>query len=405
MRTDFRTCLFAAMLVLLLAAPSRQVFGAQSGEWNLEIARQLLAEGWETGDSSRPVILYGVTIVELDHKMFDLFALASSVEVSNEEKLNWQVSSEPALLELAGMYKESKVKAQVQLGKNHSTGLQETTAWFGTTLHKTASVSFRQRAVGSQNQEAYFEFRLTPILADPAGSRVQTEVSLESLSMQGLISKTSLTAWVQEGLTQPIAVIRVGDQQRNGAQQRFFALYLTGHTSELSEMPKADLSNFNRLFHELTGDPFEPAGLTHELSVCARVYEERFGYEAQYTVALPEGLGLALKATGDFSTLPTLMLGVRDALPWSDRVSAYAAFLPVVWDGVKKKLKLGFNYELGIGFRVNSWVLGLAYGQTEEASYYEASVGYVASERFGLSAGLALRKSKPEVFAGAACRF
>jgi hypothetical protein len=99
------------------------------------------------------------------------------------------------------------------------------------------------------------------------------------------------------------------------------------------------------------------------------------------------------------------MLGVRDALPWSDRVSAYAAFLPVVWDGVKKKLKLGFNYELGIGFRVNSWVLGLAYGQTEEASYYEASVGYVASERFGLSAGLALRKSKPEVFAGAACRF
>ena len=87
-------------------------------------------------------------------------------------------------------------------------------------------------------------------------------------------------------------------------------------------MPKTDLSNFNRLFHELTGDPGEPAGLTHELTACARVYEERFGYEAKYTVALPEGLGLAFKATGDFSSLPTLMLGERDTLPWSDRVCA-----------------------------------------------------------------------------------
>ncbi len=401
MNSKVKTALVIGLSTFLIFL-QQIAYGGEDYNWHQDIARKLVAEGWEIPLADSPLVLYGVNIIELEEQAFTTRSLISLLLANMADEADLQISTDSHLLRIiADEY--PALRADADFAEEYSGFRQQTTAWLSTSKDKPAALAFKQKGIGEDAANAIFDLRLLPAQISAKGE-IKTEVNLETLSVGGHFAEAALTVWLKPAEIVPVGVITIREESRRKVRQRYFALFLQGEYFPQGSQPSpalTNVSNLNRLFENLTR-PKERLTVNHEFKALFLNHKGGIGYEAQYLGILPEGLGLLCRIHALQENEATALIGLYDEIVLDDRLTFYAALLPLVWH---EEFKSGWNFEAGLSLKQQKWSLDLALGQAERELYYRAAVQTAPCKKIGLEASVQYKNKDLRAGLGVVLRF
>lgn len=403
----------SALVVLILLALGAQLAfaqlaGAAVGEWTPEIARQLVAEGWEyAAQREFPAVLYGIQVVELRGYAAALVNMALGLSLSQAEGSQWRVTVSPEVLQFAA---DNFLDASIAGEDAGDISSFHNTAWLGTILDKPVSISLsREEALAGPGEG--FSLELVPLQLRTAAQEVLTRVALQWESREGNLAQLDSTAWVGFSKPYPLAVVSARQQDKKAAQNKHFAIFLRAAVLEPENLPTdmpflqvGSIQSLSDLFAEIwQEEKSRPPKQVAYLGLSSD--GEQFGYRGQYSILLPEGIGFTVLAAGDLDTgFPTVYLGMVDELEWSRQLRFRAYLLPIGWNRDEGfQLGVGRGWELDYSLRSN-WQVKIG-GEYLSAQWrHFTAVAYSPTEKISWELGVSLEDQDYSVRTGIALK-
>lgn len=379
------------MIFLCFVSLNLVALAEENLEWTIDIAQQLLAEGWEEyaqpGDIA--VVGYAIHFVELEKSVARALGFGIQVETGKEEPGLWALAGGDYGIDLRreGAY---QVTANLRSESGSQNEMVTLDSWLLTTEGNPLHVDIASKRLPSFANE-YKEDRLgitiLPTALLPNGM-IESEVSLTYETISGTMAQLQTTALVGEQAEQPIAVVSREVNVGRRVEYQYFAVYLAGMQIPSELIPKdasvvplgsiAGLQQFmetssekrwaaitlgvsygdNRFGYLVDGSI--PIGEKH------RIYGELSSLPSVYLVGVEGALNQELHLLAEVGSLAdgkvVLRLGLRDELQLDD-LHLSAAVLPIRFtlDGPKPKLAVNWRIQadysrenIGLSYKVDN---------------------------------------------------
>lgn len=404
LRTEAVICKLVLLVVAGVLACSHSVFAGSPGEWNQDIARQLVAEGWEYAwQQESPMILYGIQVVALERESAAFLELAFKGETVGEESY-WTVNASPELLQvLAGDHLAIDFHGQSQDDLSYLENL----TWLGTVLEKPVSVSSTQGSPTNGGQRNRFELHLTPQTLGYAERQVETRMVLDYES-EGNMTQMESTAWVGFDKPCPIALVSFAQTEKGLLQKKYFALYLRATVVPLEAYPQdsallrmGNLHPLSDLLDQMLSCCHDEKENVHLIHFGLTSNREGFGYQVQYTGLLSEGLGFTVLVIGNpGEPRPLIYFGAVDQMEWDNGLMLRASLLPFTWDTVRGEVRREICAGLELGLTRGRWGVNLGMHYLDHSWKHSASLQYRVSDKAAWEVGGSIQVNRSLVTTG-----
>lgn len=417
--TRSKRCRLAlALAVVLLSALGTTVAASGAPEWTIDIAQQLLAEGWEEQNLPNDVAVVGYAIhfVELERSQARSLGIDFHIETQDGPGL-WEVASTQDRLALRLDTSSHNFTANLQHNLGHKNEEAILHSWLLTTEGQPLKVDISSTNLTRSTNE-YTEDRLAitilPTSLQPDGM-IESDVSLTYETMAGSMAKLHTTTLVGPQAQEPIAVVSREIKVGRRVEYQYFAVYLAGMQipSELipkdtSLIPMGSIVGLQEFMEDVPKQrPVEillgvsyhdgsvgfavdgsiPVGHKHRLygelnSLPQGIY--RFGVEGSIN---PELHFVAeLGSLGDGT--PSLRLGLRDELQLGEELYLSAVVLPIRFTMASPKPKMTVNWRLQAEYSRENY--SLVYKVDNDLDRIRHNVGVVFLKTSSLGARLSL---------------
>lgn len=402
--------ILVCLACLLSLVPIAAAQDTDSG-WTVEIAQQLLTDGWEnwTASPGKAVVGYALHFVELKKEAWALLSLGLDVDTSREGNGLWLLMDEDFAFDLLF---ESDYHFNPSLQANWGWSQEEGgyNSWLLTLEGEplVVNISSTPLPVNSQShKEDRLEISLLPLRIREQAGQIESEVGLVYATLDGSAVSASATVPVGRDPKRPISVVSREVQVGSRTEKQYFALYLAGAPFSVETLP-ADVPFLSvgsiaglRRFMEGEYQVRPPM----ELEAGVMLAGERRGIDAAGSVPLsPRN-----RIYASVQTLPesAYVIGAEGAINED-------LYLIVELVGQEQALLVGLcdQLNLGEGTRISAAVLPIRFTMAEPAKRLEpnwrlrleqdiksASLWYQAEKWAGKDvrheAGLALRRQMP----------
>lgn len=393
--------LIMTVIIILIAVPIGNVEAQE--QWHQDIARQLVAEGWEqviSQDST--AVIYGVQLVELDDvwSCYIDVSFAGGFSNATDQKIEWSISADPDLLGF--VLSNNLVAASVTLAKgpegNHH--VLDSTSWVGTVGQKPVNFSItHSNPRSSDGVNSKLALMLQPQKFIMQTNQIETLIRLDYQSSSGSIVQLDTTVFAGSVEALPIAVISIKQKENESDHKKYFVLFLRGgivaSKDYPSEMPLIRVSNVNGLeglFEQLLPAQEPSVVKKHALNTDLIMSTDGVGFAIKYTWMLQEELGIRahlLDRPGDIK--PVMYLGLVDQIQWSECFSGNASFLPLGWDTNVGSLITDINGGFGLSYTYLPWEFSYNIDYLDAKWQHTGTLRYVADESISCKFGLTRR--------------
>lgn len=367
------------LLVLIcssLVAP-KVLANPEHAGWTIDIARELLAEGWEDvrSDTAAPVVGYAIHFVELERDLARRMGFGFDLDTGEQGSGLWGISATDFELQL---FLDTQFHFAPTLHAELGQSRQSTTydSWLITTSDRPLEVDIsttKFRAPAIDHKEERLEITILPRNVDGETGQIESEVSLFYETLSGSMAQLQTTTWVGPVSDRPIAVVAREVNIGRKMEYQYFAMYLAGIVIPDDLIPKD--SPFIPMgtivgVHEVMQEV--PPHRSAELGLGASYGREKWGVAVD--ASLP--IGQHVRVYGQLQSLPefvyvlgvegslnkefclvaelgdvsgdgvALHLGIRDAVMLGENLSVSATVLPIQFTFAGPEAKLAINWRL-----------------------------------------------------------
>ncbi len=378
--------------------------------WTIDIARQLLAEGWEDPEPiiEGSVVGYAVHFVELDRDFATRLGFGFDLDTGEHGPGLWGISENDFQLQvLLDTRFHFAPNLHYEVGyANQSTSYD---SWLFTMIGKPIRVEVSNSRIpkcSTGHQEERLEIKILPKKVDGERGQVESEVSFFYETLGGTFAQLQTTASVSAVSDRPIAVVSRETKVGRTTEYQYFAVYVAGTVIPNEHIPKD--SPFIPMgtvagVQEILAEPAERSLV--EIGLGGSFAGGSWGFAVDgmapigtvikvygHMASLPEftyAVGIEGSINTEFSLVaevggtgvPRLRLGVRDDLHLGENLIVSATILPI-------QFTLGGNGKtLAFNWRVQVEYLKADYGLWYQVNNDLGQVGH--------SAGTSLFRSKP----------
>lgn len=405
--------LFLILICLFAVTPLTSAEEPEA-EWTVDIAKQLLAEGWEESlfDGSTRVIGYALHFVELKKEAWALLSLGLEFDTNERGPGLWLLEEKNFVFDLLFDSEfHFKPNFQAELGSSKEKGKYE--SWLLTMEGKplTVHVSSTQIPSPPQGHRAEkLEVKILPIYVQQQTGQIESEISIIYETLSGSAIDVHTIARVGGAPKRPIAIASRQVQVGNKTEYQYFALYLAGIVipAELlpTEKPYLQVGSIAGMQLFMEEAPVKRPG---EVGLGASFHDGGRGIRAEASLPLGERHGIY----GSVETLPyfiyivgaeaglnedlylvtelngstevALFVGLRDELRVGEKTKVAVTVLPVCFTAASPPQTVEFNWRVRLEQDFDIW--GVWY-QVENIR---------VQERTQHRAGLTALKNKPVV--------
>ncbi|NMB02458.1 MAG: hypothetical protein GX971_13235 [Firmicutes bacterium] len=373
---------FLSILAFILVLLSGSVtLASETPEWTIDIAHQLLAEGWERGPQllDSPVVGYAIHFVELERNQVRAMGFDFHLDTAEESPGLWAINAlDPASgVKLASSAPNST--AQLKSGSSHKNEVATLDSWLLTTEGKPLQVDISSiRLPNSENEhsEERLAIAILPTRLHSDG-KIRTEISLSYETISGTMAELQTTTLVGDKAFEPIAVISREVKVGRRVEYQYFAVYLAGMQiprelipNDATFVPMGSIVGLQQFMEESSAtrpveivvgvsygygnfgcllDGSVPIGHKH------RIYGQLSSLpQAVYLVGVEGALNQELFLVAELGSLAgdqaSLRLGVRDELHLGEELYLSAAVFPVRFTLNSQKPKLIVNWRVQAEF-------------------------------------------------------
>jgi len=371
------------MLALLVVAAFWTVlaFSAQAQEepleWSVDIAKQLLAEGWEKvpAPAAEPVVGYSLHFLELDREMVQRLSSGFKLEKGEDSPSLWAVNLDDFQI---GVLLDTPFRFTGRLYGRVGQAAHSTShdSWLITSSGEPLRVdisSFRLPTGSSTHKEEKLAVTIVPRRIDSETGDIESEITLVYEPLRGSVSQLHTTAWVGATAERPIAVVTRAVDVGRRTEYQYFALYVAGAVipdelipQDALFIPMGTIAGMQKVMAEpLPPRPMEiglgagysagrwgvvldgSAPVTDRLTAYGRVQSvPEMMYAVGMEGALNEELSLVAELGNNLGDGPSLHLGLRDELQYGDTFKLSAVVLPIRVSLREPGLGFAFHWRL-----------------------------------------------------------
>lgn len=416
MRRRYRLILNLLAIALCVGAVWFPVNAAEGTNPTSDIARQLVALGWEHPPSPvrQPVVVYSLRFVQIDTETSIDYALTVGAASRPHETQGWEIRVDNDTLQwIAAPSSRNHVSGE-RTARNIKTAQ---TAWLITVGERPVSLALREeRVTAPANRLRELRMTLTPQTIDAESQRVLTHIVFDHTLPDGSHGTVDTAIWTERYETPPIALLTYQDTD-SSETKRHVAICLQSTVvppdrlpSELRLLPIGDVRAFGTLFPEADVSPSPPHSLIslglhldeHEdigLDTGAAVHTEagnrilfdisgnsvRTATRIGLDVRLVEQLFLAMRFESDpaLAYPQSIRIGLFEQTRMG-RLEASASFLPVLYSPNHRTLVTRPAVELGLRYVGESWDVFVEAAYTGELESTLGASLYGPSRREGV---------------------
>ena len=374
-RARIMLVLFAVAVLWTALAFSAQA-QEQPLEWSVDIAKQLLAEGWEEvpAPGTEPVVGYSLHFLELDREIVRRLGFGFELEKGQDTSL-WAVSVDDFQI---GVLLDTPFRFTGQLYGQVGQAAHSAShdSWLITTSGEPLRVDIstvRLPTASSTHREERLAVTIVPRRIDGETRRIETEIALVYETLSGSVSQLHTTAWIGAAAERPIAVVTREVDVGRRTEYQYFAVYVAGAVIPDEMIPQdAQLIPMGTIagMQEVMAEPGDVRPV--EIGLGAGYSEGRWGVvldgyipiadclaayghvqsvpEMLYAVGVEGGLNEELflvaelgNGSGDGASVH---LGLRDELQYGDGLKLSAAALPIRVSRQEPGVGLVFHWRL-----------------------------------------------------------
>ncbi len=241
-----RTKLMALTVTLLFLLQPISVVAAEGEQnelpWTPEIAKQLVALGWERGTAlaDEPIVVYTLSMLEVNGRFNSVLDTYLTGSKQSEGQAGWQLHFDETTIDMVTDYSMSLL-ARFD-GWHEKAGASAGAESFLVTVGTNpVSVSLVEEWIAADRDEertlSQLEISLRPRLIEHAQERVMTEISLAYQGTSGELARTEATSWVSRESERPLAIVSQRLDASDRSMRRYFALYLTTAVLPVDKLP------------------------------------------------------------------------------------------------------------------------------------------------------------------------
>lgn len=409
---------FASFLLVihLFALVPLAVAGESAPEWTVEIAQQLLTDGWEDllTDRGTTVVGYALHFVELKREAWALLSLGLEFDTKERGPGLWLLKEENFVFDLL-FDSEFRFKPSLQTEKGH--GKEKYDSWLLTMQGEPLAVnisSTRIPAPSLERKEEKLEVRILPAHVHHQTGQIESEISLVYETLGGGAVEVQTTARISAEPKRPIAVVSREIKTDIKTEYQYFALYLAGISipAELltAESPFVVVGSIAgmELFMEET-----PVRRSAEFEAGASFHAGKRGVVVNgslpignndkvyglvqtlphlvYVVGAEGGMGGDLyfvTELGGGEATATLFVGIRDELRLGGKTKVSATVLPVRFTPALPPQRMELNWRVRLEQDLNSCGLWYQVENVWEQEQIRHQAGLTALERKPIAARL-----------------
>jgi hypothetical protein len=343
-------------IIILLSGNSGQAI-----ELNPELAKELLAPGWEFSRNKeyQPIVIYFLGIMEIDSSQINV--LDGEYCVFTEIQDPWILTYNEDLLSLISTPPKIKVVG-LHGGEANKKIAFDYTTWLITLVDEPVVIDLKEDIINRKLEEqelSFFQLSMTPNTLDGEGQAVFTEVTLSYYNHTGALALIEDSLWIKQEFDQPIAILTQRVARANTVQNKYFALYLGARVISREDLPRefnlvpiGNIGGLEKLFTRaekevlpselgfdfiLGGDLIGWKGsFSTPLGCSYSIYGEveYDGWQTRSLMGLQgqihDYLGMEAQIETGKHIHPLLRLGVSDQTIWGDQLTLKAAYLPLL---------------------------------------------------------------------------
>lgn len=399
-------CVLALLVVIMasvLMAPQVMAQSEHTG-WTIDIAKELLAEGWEdaTHEKAEPILGYAIHFVELGRDVAKQMGFGFNLDTGEKGPGLWGIKQTDFGLEIlldTQFYFAPTLHTELGQAKE-STSYD---SWLITTRGKPISVDISTAKVPApahDHKEERLQIVILPKNIQSETGEIESEITLLYESLSGSMAELQTTAWVGATSQRPLAVVVREVQVGKKTEYQYFAMYVAG-----TSIPEDLISKDAALIPVGT-----ILGLQEVMEEVPPRREAQFGLGASYgrgkwgmavDASLP--IGQHIRLYGELQSLPefiyvlgvegglnnefylvaeagdasndgfALRLGVRDELQFGDNFIVSATLLPIQFTLAGEKEYFVLNWRVGL--ELNQADYGLWYQMDNDLGSVRHDVG------------------------------
>ena len=369
----------ALLLVLvcsMIVAPSVMASEDHAG-WTIDIARQLLADGWEddlaTGTAS--VVGYAIHFVELERDLATHLGFGFDLDTGEQGPGLWSITEQDYRIRtLLDTQFHFAPNLHYELG--HAVQSTSHDSWLITTSGRPLSVDISSTKIPApsiEHKEERLEITIFPKNVDGELGQIESEITVFYETLQGTSVHMQTTAWVGSTSDSPIAVVSREVNVGRKTEYQYFAIYVAATLIPDELIPKdAPFIPMGTIagMQEVLEDPAERRLM--ELDLGASYSGGSWGVMADGSLPIGEHL----RVYGHIESLPdfayvlgvegglnnefylvaelgdvsadgfVLRIGIRDELHLSENLKVSATLLPIRFTFAGTGEKFAFNWRI-----------------------------------------------------------
>lgn len=369
-----------ALLVILacstLVAP-KALAGSEHAGWTIDIAKELLAEGWEdaTPETAAPVLGYAIHFVELERDVAKQMGFGFNLDTGEEGAGLWGIKQTDFGLEMlldTQFYFAPTLHTELGQAKE-STSYD---SWLITTIERPIHVDISRAKIpapATDHKEERLEIAILPKTVNGETGQIESEISLFYESLSGSMAQLQTTAWVGATSDRPIAVVAREVQVGKKTEYQYFAMYVAGTMipedlipKDAALIPMGTILGMQEVMEDAPETRLAEFGLGASYSggkwgiavdgslpigQQLRVYGELQSLpEFVYVLGVEGGLNNELYLVAEMGDLSAdgfaLRLGIRDELQLGDNLAVSATLLPIQVTLAGPEAKFALNWRL-----------------------------------------------------------
>ncbi|HKM43775.1 MAG TPA: hypothetical protein VJZ70_07260 [Limnochordia bacterium] len=368
------------LLVILvcstLLAPQALASPEHAG-WTIDIAKELLAEGWEhvPGETAAPVVGYAIHFVELERDVAKRMGFGFNLDTGEEGAGLWGIKQTDFGLEIlldTQFYFAPTLHTELGQAKE-STSYD---SWLITTSGRPIHVDISKAKIpapAADHKEERLEIAILPKAVDGETGQIESEISLFYESLSGSMAQLQTTAWVGATSDRPIAVVAREVSVGRKTEYQYFAMYVAGTMipddlipkdaafipmgtilgmqEVMEDAPERRLADFGLGAIYSSGSWGVAADGSLPIGQQLRVYGELQSLpEFVYVIGVEGGLNTEFYLVAEMGDVSgdgfALRLGIRDELKLGDNFAVSATLLPIQVTLAGPEAKFAFNWRL-----------------------------------------------------------
>lgn len=377
--TQCKTRHLALLLVLVcctIVAPAVMAHEDHPG-WTIDIARQLLAEGWEDmpAEVVAPVVGYAIHFVELERDLATRMGFGFDLDTGRESPGLWGITEKDSRFQLLlDTQFHFAPNLHSEMGRAvHSTSHD---SWLITTSGKPLRVdisSARIPAVSNEHKEERLEVAILPKNVNGETGQIESDITLVHETLSGSLAQLHTTAWVGATSDHPIAVVSREVNVGRKTEYQYFAIYVAGTLIPDELIPKdvpfipmgtivgmqevLEKASERRLMELGLGASYSDGSwgvladssfpIGHHLMVYGHIKSLP---EFAYVIGVEGGLNHEFYLVAEMGDVSSdgfaLHLGIRDELYLGEKLKVSATLLPIRFTFARTGEKIVFNWRL-----------------------------------------------------------